>query len=446
MKSNNMQKVLAAILPLSLILFSCQMEAPVLPQEMEPQLGQQQELVSGTQANSNSLKGDGVTGNAAAPKNDIILGVTQVRVQFDPAYGKFYPASGKPTQNPINHDLTTGYHITPPHITPYKEGTNFKGWVRDYPYPGLTFTEEDFWNFEQDILTESMNLYAYFVDSETPDPEPKIQASAPSVPSYGGGSQLFDYPVEDVPHVTSLGQAPDAAGLYRFFAAGVTKESGWLNNVQYKNHCWATSTSQMLYWYQNRINDLAKTKPQVGFTASETPVKTDTKVKELRDWFGSRHELSGWHIAWALDEYFSANYPGRKGDIVSYHCVNGVYFTRESLSKILLKHLSRGDMCGLTAVNFDGGLHAMNIYGADFDANGIVQTIYVTSSPTLDSEERIASHKPKLYEFKYNGTSSKGAPEWIATYDVSRDGYTSTSQTSIRNIYRLDFLSMERYK
>ena len=436
---------------------SCQFETDALDfsnQVIQEQISQTPDIPSSSGELADDSSVDEIVTESDVPSNSeelsapqnpsIVVGQTQVRVQFDPAYGRFYPIEGEPTQNPINLYFTTGYTIIPPQdAVPYKEGCNFKGWSTKYPYDYAVITEEDLWDFDTEILMEDMSLYAYFEQSDTPDPEPAVQAT----PSYSTSSNLYDYPLQDVPDVLDLGKEPNTAGFYEFFATGVSKNNGWYNNVQYKNHCWATSASQMIYWYQGRINEIANTNPEAGFTDEETPVQTDSKVLELRNWFGSRHDLVGYHIVDALNEYFDANYPSRKADIISYRGPNdATYFTLETISKILLKHLSRGDICGLTAVNFDGGRHAMNIYGAEFDDEGNVQTIYVTSSPTLATEEEIRNYSPKLYEFKYNGTSRKGAPQWIATYYESKEGYITSSQNAIKDIYRLDFLSVERYK
>lgn len=377
---------------------------------------------------------------------------TEARVQFDPAYGTFYYANRQPSQNPINITSLTGDPIVSPQNSsfykaiPYKEGCRFMGWVRDYPYPGKTFEEKNFWDFEKDIVMGNMSLYAYFEESDIPDSKPIVPASSTPSSSSGNSSRLYDYPVQGVPSISDFTNV-NKEGLYEFFATGVTQTKGWINNVQYKNNCWATATSQMIYWYQNQINELAKTKPDVRFTATENPIQTDEKVLELRDWFNDWRGFQGGHIEWALEKYFQEKLDSRRmEDIVSYHCGDGYAFTLESLSKILLKHLSRGDMCGLTAVNFDGGLHAMNIYGAAFNDQGIVEVIYVTSSPTLESEELIKQHVPRLYKFYQDGKSERGAQSWLATYEVRKDGYISTSQASIQNIYRLDFLTMKQYE
>ena len=40
----------------------------------------------------------------------------------------------------------------------------------------------------------------------------------------------------------------------------------------------------------------------------------------------------------------------------------------------------------------------------------------------------------------------EGAANWKATYESRELGYVTTSQSIIRNIYRLDFLTLEQYK
>ena len=444
---------------------ACQLEEPIIPvqtvQEQQspdvpssgtqsepitpPQTVQEQQQAPNISSSNTQPEQENVTDTASS--SNVFQGVpTPVKIQFDSTWGSFYPENGKPTGNPINITANTGEFLVAPQNSanykaiPYREGYQFKGWVLDYPYEGLIFEEKDFWDFETRIIIEQTTLYAYYEQTDTPDSEPPINKGS-SVPNYNTTSKLVDYHVEDVPPLSIL-TTKNNEGRYEFFAKGVNQDHGWLNNVQYKNNCSATSASQMIYWYHERIKELTE-----GFSPSETPIITDDKVLALRNYFGDWMEFNGAQIVWALEKYFTENLDDhRMKDIVSYHCSNGSYFTLGSLSKILLKHLSRGDMCGLTAVNFDGGLHAMNIYGAEFNEQGTVEVIYVTSSPTLESEEQIKQYTPRLYKFYRDGESKEGAANWKATYESRELGYVTTSQSIIRNIYRLDFLTLEQYK
>ncbi len=428
---------------------ACQLEEPITPPQTVQEQQQEESPVeqqspdipsSGTQPEQGNVKD-------TPSSSDVFHGVpTLVKIQFDSTYGIFYPAHGVPSGNPINITATTGERLIAPQnatdyrAIPYREGYQFRGWVLDYPYEGLRFEEKDFWDFEKSIITEQINLYAYYEQTDTPDLEPQINEK-PFNPSYNTTANLVDYHVKDVPSLSIL-TTKNSEGRYEFFATGVNQERGWLNNVQYKNNCSATAASQMIYWYQERLKALNK-----SFDSSEKPIETGPDVLALRNYFGDWMEFDGAQIVSALEKYFEeklADY--RKQDIVSYHCQNGSYFTLKSLSEILLKHLSRGDMCGLTAVNFDGGLHAMNIYGAEFNEQGTVEVIYVTSSPTLETEEQIRQHTPRLYKFCRDGESREGAAQWVASYESREQGYVTTSQTRIQNIYRLDFLTLKQYE
>ena len=378
------------------------------------------------------------TQNTPPPTPDIVLGVTQVRVQFDPDTGLFYHSDGRVNSNPINVELTTGYTVSRPEAVPYREGYKFRGWVRSYPYSGLTFTEDDFWDFEKTILTEAISLYAYFEESDTPDPKPEIVAAPSStVPDYSGN--LLDLGLQPTPIPA---EKLDANGRYRLFSTGVSKEGGWLNNPQYKNNCWATSAAQMIYWYQQQVEAIS------GFDGTERPMETTDKVLEMRNYFADWKFGQGSHISWALEKYFDDFFrPDRRQDLHRYGGNSSRYFTLETLSAILYKHLSRGDVGGICGFTFDGGNHAMNIYGAEFDRDGLVTALYITSSPTLDSEERVASHTPRLYESRRTGKLNRGSHEWVANYEYrGDDGYLRTSQHLFSRVWCLDFLSVERYK
>ena len=102
---NKHLKPFVILFPLILALTSCQMEADYL--ERSPQLGQ--DSVSNTEEAEQTLKPPaGHKDSSPDEKVDLPQNLVPalVRVQFDPAYGSFYPVSGKPTQNPVNLELT----------------------------------------------------------------------------------------------------------------------------------------------------------------------------------------------------------------------------------------------------------------------------------------------------------------------------------------------------
>lgn len=398
------------------------------------------------------------------PSNSVPCEVT---VYFESTYGSFYLGSTV-TKNKQSITSYSGETFSPIGYPAYREGYRFVGWITEYPYEdengeatnGFSFDESLLWDFnsQQAPYSSRMTLYAYYDKNGSPDVIPVVQ-SQPT-------SYLYDIGDDVLPmHQIEAGSGP----LVRF-AKDVKEETGWYNHHQYKNMCWATTTAQMIHWYENQIEKISSQYPLAAFTAEERPIsQQDAVLQELcggdykkgdrdnniilavRAYLNSLRPGSGYTTVGGIRDYMNyANYSAeRRNSLISYSSDSSRRpFTLKTLSKLLYKHLSRGDIGGVEATQFGGGgAHALNLYGAEFDREtGYVTTIYVTSSPTISDTTPEWRKNPRLYKLNRIDRPD-GRCEWSGNFEI-RDpslGYTTSSQYLIYDIYSLIFLTTSNY-
>lgn len=236
------------------------------------------------------------------------------------------------------------------------------------------------------------------------------------------------------------------AGTTTIFAPGVTQNSGWYD-VNKKSteqspqkdftYCWAATASNLIRWWQDGYVASGKTLPSgvpdgkvsaLGYSCGIFDIFLDDKnwnsvvdgssrgadVHVALKWYfnGESHTfsnyakpLSGTGGYWK-DEYSSLqNSLGSdfiQGEIGGYSTW-GPYATDQSKSSIEifsenLRNLLKCGAAGMSANTSLYGGHAITLWGADFDALGIVTAVYVT-----DSDDAATIEGPALR--KYNVTS-----------------------------------------
>ncbi len=335
--------------------------------------------------------------------------VKTVTVSFDPYDGHFYYATGK-THNPDRVEILPGIVNEP--VAPWKEGCKFKGWYKDYS------TWKDKWDFKT-IVTENMTLYALFEPSNTPDTKPAI-----SYISY----DLYDMGLKPTP-ITEFDEGKNTKTLW---VKGVNEKEGWQDHRQYTNNCWGTTSSQMLDWFfkQDKFKEfLVKN--------SNAPKSID----DMRKWFLDLHGEWGWIIRLALSAYFDRFFPDLNLSQYMYNYNgNNKAFTLETFSALLYRHLSKGDMGGISGFMFANQPHAMSLWGAEFDKDGLVVALWLTTSECTNDEGIL---KPRLNKYERSSTSKEGHYKWSASYEYysSTGGYYSTYHTFVSDIYTLCFLN-----
>ena len=207
------------------------------------------------------------------------------------------------------------------------------------------------------------------------------------------------------------------------WATDVSKVSGWTDNDQFLNHCWATSSSQVINWWQTQV-----AKKWV------LPEDAITSVDGLRDYY-TGYGYKGRYADSAILEYLATldeNFTSPLDDN------DTSYDSREEISQILWDNLSLGAAGVLSATFWGGSSHAVTLWGAEFDENNLVTKIYVTDSAASGSGdfENGQSYANGIEVYDYD-TGNSG---FVQTITVQNAGYTSTVQSRIDKIFALDFL------
>lgn len=154
--------------------------------------------------------------------------------------------------------------------------------------------------------------------------------------------------------------------------------------------CWAASSSNLIHWWLEQNKEFVARYSYTGPSAYENSV--DSKIFQL---YRDRFPNKGNDVAAALSWFFTGRFgtesnkgPGYFKDllgannpvatIVSIH-------SGYSLSKALKEAFTRQDAIECT-IEFPGKnlLHAINIWGAEFDQQGEVSVIYITDNNDTD--------------------------------------------------------------
>ena len=240
------------------------------------------------------------------------------------------------------------------------------------------------------------------------------------------------------------------AGTTTIFAPGVTFESGWYDvNKKSTEHrpqkdftyCWAATASNLIRWWQDRYVASGAELPdrvpdgktsELGYTCGIFDIFLDgdnwnsivnessrgADVNVALKWYfnGEKHiysnyaqPLPGTGGYWK-EEYSSLQEILGDGFIhgeVGGYSTWGPSSTDHSKSSIeifseLLRNLLKNGAAGMAANTSRYGGHAITLWGADFDALGIVTAIYVT-----DSDDAAVVANPALR--KYDVTSDNSS-------------------------------------
>lgn len=247
-----------------------------------------------------------------------------------------------------------------------------------------------------------------------------------------------------------LAPVPVSAGTTTIFAPGVTLESGWYD-VNKKSteqrpqkdftYCWAATASNLVRWWQDGYvasgSELPNGVPdgktsELGYTCGIFDIFLDED-----NWNSVVNGSSrGADVSVALKWYFNGeghNYstyaqplPGSGGywaeeysslqDILGVDFIQGEiggystwgpYSTDHSKSSIKifsenLRNLLEGGAVGMAVNTSLYGGHAITLWGADFDALGIVTAVYVTDS---DDAGTVAGSALRKYDVTSDNSS-----------------------------------------
>ena len=201
---------------------------------------------------------------------------------------------------------------------------------------------------------------------------------------------------------------PARAELVEYWAPGVSRESGWTNTFQFRNGCWAAVASNMVDWWQQRI--------EAKYGAGEKHINPET--------LNTRYDTnpyfkSGGDYIWkAIDWYLKETYPAivnTRPDLWNYYLPEGdpnppMLFTRgwlnsgrEAVQNALMTYFTSGNyVAALTSAN-----HTWTLYGMQVDTDtGKITKVWATDSVPNDR----TNQKKQLHEFDavYSNTARWG--------------------------------------
>lgn len=201
------------------------------------------------------------------------------------------------------------------------------------------------------------------------------------------------------------------------FATGVTLEDGWYDVDKLKRPedimaCWLISASNMLQWWQDLYLEQGNTLPQgtphgrgTGLYKSAIFDDAISKFRELTRGgnisSGLLWYIEGKHVKISNHSYPLPNTGGYLRDKVvdysqsafaSYDDWSSAKSPKEAqkiFSEYLLERLRVGSSIGLeikTHVGLGGSLHAITLWGAEVNDQGIVVAIYITDSDDYEQK------------------------------------------------------------
>lgn len=230
-----------------------------------------------------------------------------------------------------------------------------------------------------------------------------------------------------------------AENLVQYWADGVSTEGGWLDGLQYPNHCWAACCSNMLAWWQDRLAE-----------KYVLPAGVPRTNEELKAWYYTNYgSIQGGQLpSPGLNYYFEAFYP--ELDIYAYQAgARYSYSTYGGLPSLINEYLyesfSRAD--GKVVATISSDTHAVTLWGAEFDES-VEGSPRLTRAWITDSVGRDGgssdTHELEEYLAVY-GESTGGGPI-LSLQRSLYDSSTGVSTTSVLYIEDICFLSYEDYR
>ncbi len=157
--------------------------------------------------------------------------------------------------------------------------------------------------------------------------------------------------------------------------------------------CWAGATSNLLYWWMDQNKDYITRYGKYNGPSKYSSLDSDI-FKFFREKFGN----TGVDVAAALDWFLTGQYgmhemagAGFFKEVLGLgHVARITRFGERSLSDELKYAFSHKEAIECTHSYSGNLIHAITIWGADFDQNGEVIAIYVTENNDRDLDEQNA--------------------------------------------------------
>lgn len=222
-----------------------------------------------------------------------------------------------------------------------------------------------------------------------------------------------------------------------YWATGVTAESGWKDQLQAGNYCWAYSDANALSWWQEQL-------------AKKYVLPDDAIIDEekLAKWFTSNYPNAGRVCKEGIVDFFDTFYPDLFYNEYNtdWAYTNYTFYyeyqrvSEEAKAKIydyIYTEFSKGAVGILTSgsASSSAASHAVTVWGAEFDEDNKATKLYITDSTYLSQEVETG-----LLEYIVKDIEGE-ALSLYHTYTEEGDGYVSTGMLSL-TIYALDFLKV----
>ena len=198
------------------------------------------------------------------------------------------------------------------------------------------------------------------------------------------------------------------AEVVEYWVDGVSRESGWTNTFQFRNGCWAAVASNMVDWWQQRIEEKYGT-----YEKHIDPEELNTQY-DTNPYFND----GGDRIWRAIDWYLEKTYPmlvNTRTDLYQHYLPEGdannpmlftcgwLYSGREAVQNALMTYFTSGKY--IAALTSDS--HTWTLYGMQVNTGtGKITKVWATDSVPNDT----SNPQKQLHEFDavYSNTERWG--------------------------------------
>lgn len=235
-------------------------------------------------------------------------------------------------------------------------------------------------------------------EPENPDPDPKPQPSPnPVIPEEWRNKTIWIYGLSGIPDSQvwkDIIGMTNLKGLkwndtYGWFDCNKKDPSGESAYNSDDKLCWAAAASNIIYWW------LKQNKEYINRYNYNGPSKYNSSLDcEVFEWYKKHFPNEGNHVALALNWFFTGYYPqGNKPgggffeDLFSEEktiCETQAAYNQ--FTELMKKALSSQTAIAC-AHSFGRQTHAINIWGAEFDASGEITHLYITDNNDIDFEK-----------------------------------------------------------
>lgn len=253
---------------------------------------------------------------------------------------------------------------------------------------------------------ELSGSYTYYIDTLRfgtefiiPDNATEIELFAgwrklpePEQPIYGGNSDTYKNVTVWVDGVTVKDEDWVDSVIEGLRYAIRKSYSGWYDTDQYfYNLCWAGASSNLLHWWYDRNKD--NIEKYFAHYAPEGTFRPDMSYKGwgvssiFQDFVDKWPNHGGyietglkWYLIGSNQNWGGAYFKdvfGDNSDFAEFHGALNQYKLNTALDKAFKNKMA----IGASEINMSGG-HAITIWGAHFDEEGLVDKIYVSDSAT----------------------------------------------------------------